>query len=361
MKPPVFRFHYPVPGYDKYTATEDGEIFSWKSGEPIKISQWKQNTGYMMVKLNRDGYGVHTVIAKACIGLPEEKGMIVNHKDCNKLNNHVSNLEYLTQSQNKKHAIANKRGLKGRKVCQLDLDGKLIATYDSIIEASKASSADNRSISMMCCEKKGRKSVGGYLWCYAENLNECKAKGRDERNKHHVIQYTLDGKFVKKYEDLKDAGKAVNSSASNIANVCRGIQKTAKGFIWKYEEVKREKKVNPIEEEAKSWKILEGYPKYKISRDGRVYSILYKRVMSGSTKPDGRRYITLYNKEHVLKTVPIHRLVAMAYIKGRSKENDIVNHIDGDPSNNNANNLEWCTASHNTLHAIMLGLIKVRK
>jgi hypothetical protein len=83
--------------------------------------------------------------------------------------------------------------------------------------------------------------------------------------------------------------------------------------------------------------------------------------MSGSSKPDGRRYITIYNKAHTLKTVPIHRLVAIAYIPRLNKEADIVNHKDGDPSNNNITNLEWCTHSENTKHAYATGLKKGRR
>jgi len=61
---------------------------------------------------------IHCLVAENFIGKPTEKGpWEVNHKDGNKLNNHVSNLEYLRPSQNNNHAT--KHGL-NRKRCALD-------------------------------------------------------------------------------------------------------------------------------------------------------------------------------------------------------------------------------------------------
>jgi len=75
-------------------------------GKPLKS---KPNpAGYLRVSLNKDGHGkreyVHRLVAQLFIGDCPENYQ-VNHKDGNKLNNHVDNLEYVTMSQNIKHAF----------------------------------------------------------------------------------------------------------------------------------------------------------------------------------------------------------------------------------------------------------------
>lgn len=49
-----------------------------------------------------------------------------------------------------------------------------------------------------------------------------------------VIQYTLDGEFIKEYYSIKSAAQEVDCNKSLIMRVCQGKKKTAKGYIWKY-------------------------------------------------------------------------------------------------------------------------------
>lgn len=69
-----------------------------------------------------------------------------------------------------------------------------------------------------------------------------------------------------------------------------------------------------------------------------------KRVRCKSGHRDAR--VQLY-KDKKSKTMLVARLVAMAWVEGY-QEGLTVNHIDGDPSNNNIRNLEWVTRGDNT-------------
>lgn len=87
--------------------TETGEIISKKTNKPRKL--FVDRNGYVTVNY-RDNKGaktynfyVHRLVAQYFIG-PIPEGMAVNHKDGNKKNNHVDNLEIVTYSENIRHA-----------------------------------------------------------------------------------------------------------------------------------------------------------------------------------------------------------------------------------------------------------------
>ena len=117
------------------------------------------------------------------------------------------------------------------------------------------------------------------------------------------------------------------------------------------------------------WERIKGYEKYyEISNFGNVKSL--DREISnkkGSYTKKGRLLKKSYTSTGYLKveltknkkkkSFKVHRLVAQAFIPNpESKPN--VNHIDGNPLNNNFKNLEWCTQKENVEHALKLGLIE---
>jgi len=98
-----------IEGYEgKYAVSDGGEVMSMnfaKSGLP-GIMRFNLSRGYLAVQLgDRKRYTVHRLVAEAFIG-PRPTGMHINHKDGNKKNNSVSNLEYVTPSENQKHSFA---------------------------------------------------------------------------------------------------------------------------------------------------------------------------------------------------------------------------------------------------------------
>ncbi|WP_195397747.1 HNH endonuclease [Holdemania sp. 1001302B_160321_E10] len=100
------------------------------------------------------------------------------------------------------------------------------------------------------------------------------------------------------------------------------------------------------------WEKVDGY-NYFVSDRGRV-----KNSKGNIMHTRGRRYLSvgLRRNGEPQKSFLVHRLVAAAFVSGRTTEKNQVNHKDGNRKNNNANNLEWCTQSENQKHAYKIGL-----
>lgn len=125
-------------------------------------------------------------------------------------------------------------------------------------------------------------------------------------------------------------------------------------------------------EEQEIWKdIFEFEKMYQISNFGRIKSLtriisngygeweLKGKILIYGVSQNGYCYVNLSKKGKIYRK-SIHRLVAKAFIEN-TFNHPIINHKDGNPQNNYATNLEWCTYRENTLHAIRIGLMKVYK
>ena len=162
--------------YPNYSVSNLGNVKS----KTKKLSVNEKIYSYVVIYLKgeRRTFLVHRLVANAFIPNPENKEQ-VNHKDGNKLNNRVENLEWVTRSENAIHCVrvlgikpANLNRIAGfgadnyqsKKVNQFNKLGELINSFGSTREAFRLTGVDYRSISANANGK--RKSAGGFIWKY---------------------------------------------------------------------------------------------------------------------------------------------------------------------------------------------------
>lgn len=172
----------PIEGYEGlYEISSYGRIYSYPrlgtKGGIIKPNNLNTNEKYLKVKISKNGVikkqPVHKLVAVTFIPNPNNYPC-VNHKDENKRNNNVDNLEWCTIEYNDNYGTRNQRIAEKNKIVQQNKRGKT------------------------------------------------------------VLQYTLDGEFVAEYPSIREAERQTNISNQHIGMCCKGLQKTAGGFVWKY-------------------------------------------------------------------------------------------------------------------------------
>ena len=113
------------------------------------------------------------------------------------------------------------------------------------------------------------------------------------------------------------------------------------------------------------WKPLLEYKGIEVSSIGRIRKAANKsrkeRILTEFPKDrDGYYRCSVQRLDGTWTSQPVHRLVAKAFIP-RTKNRDIVNHIDGNRTNNRIENLEWVTPKENVIHSSKFGSRKICK
>lgn len=126
-----------------------------------------------------------------------------------------------------------------KSVCQYDLNGNLIAEFESVSDASQKTNINECNI-IRCCNHS-QVTTAGFVFRFADDFSPVTVNykhktfksGEDPKNKP-VAQFDKDGNLIAVFKSMKEASEAVSGHQSNITFVCNGQRKTAYGYVWRY-------------------------------------------------------------------------------------------------------------------------------
>lgn len=276
-----------IEGYDNYFIYDNGDVYNSQTQKILKGSISEH--GYKYYRLSKDNhkkmYYAHRLVAENFI--PNPKNLpVVNHIDGNKTNNNTDNLEWTSYFENiqkwhqlikdKKHqknekyiedlpneewkpipnqnymvsSLGRIRNLKTNNI----LHPSFTCGYDKVRLSKEGKTTDvlvhhlvyqvfnndfdnneNYVIDHIDGNKRNNATSNLRKIPLSENVLSALYQTKTNKTGKTVSQYTLDGKYVATYPSAAMAARVLSLDSSTITKVCRGVNKTHGGFIFKYE------------------------------------------------------------------------------------------------------------------------------
>ena len=272
-----------ILNYENYEIDENGNVYNVCSKKFLKGSIGEN--GYRYYRLSKNNHKkmfyAHRLVAEYFLLNPDNLP-VVNHKDGNKLNNNVNNLEWVSYSDNTKHWHKNKEKIQiNREYYIEDLPNEEWKQYKNYLVSScgRVRHKKNNNLlkpSLACGYYKVRLSNNGLAEDYlihklvwelfsncdipdyntvidhvdgnklnnninnlrkitlSENVKAALYEQKTNSSAKRVGQYSLDGELLNVFVSTRKAAEELNLDSSTISKVCRGKNKTHGGFIFKY-------------------------------------------------------------------------------------------------------------------------------
>jgi hypothetical protein len=275
-----------IKDYDNYIIYDDGIVLNLKTKKTLQGSVGENGYKYYRLSSNNNKkmFYAHRLVAEHFIPNPENLP-VVNHKDGNKLNNHISNLEWVSYSKNAEHFhkyVKNSQNQKYEKYTA-DLENEQWVTVKSNSNYRVSSFGRVHNIKTnnilhpveTCGYYKVRLSQNGKTtdwlihklvfqsfhhevdtkdYCIdhidgnkhnnslsnlrkitlSENVRKAYYEQRTNSNIKPVSQYSKEGEFLATFPSSREAARQLNLDSSSITKCCKGKLKTTGGFVFKY-------------------------------------------------------------------------------------------------------------------------------
>lgn len=176
-----------VVGYEGlYQVSNFGRVKSFYNGKEKILKPSIGNTGYLYINLCKNGKHytktVHRLIATTFISNTENKDYI-DHINTDRTDNRVCNLRWVTRIENNNNSLTRKHN------------------------------------------KESKQGDKGYYYGKF---------GKEHPNSIPILQFNLNNEFIREWECSMEIQRELNIYHSNITKCCKGIQKTAGGYVWRY-------------------------------------------------------------------------------------------------------------------------------
>lgn len=155
--------HYEISNFGRVRNSNTGLILKGRLSK----------NGYLQVSISLKSTGkfsnryIHRLVAIYFLDNPENKRE-VNHKNGNKIDNNVDNLEWATSSENQlhRHNVLKKTATSQRKIGQFTKEGILVEKFPSIVSAAR--SFEKSRVNIDNALQKKQKTAYGYFWRYLD-------------------------------------------------------------------------------------------------------------------------------------------------------------------------------------------------
>jgi len=301
-----------IKEFPDYTIREDGVITNVTTNT-IKKSRIGKN-GYPVLNLYSNGFSkqeyIHRLVAKTFIPNPENK-RTVNHIDGIKTNNHVSNLEWATDSENIKHAYDN--GLNNQP--KLHTEDELLNLYErfktgeSFDEIAKSINCATSAITVNLRKlliKLGKEIELDHYIAANKNISMKQAGINKRHNTNIKMICTKTLKVLQTFTSIAQAKEYLNKPSSGpISNALNKVSKIGYGFHWLYSDSDIDDYTNTKESAVWHARKPLGKSKYigiRLRKDTGKYSVRCKGKSLGcfTTEKEALEYRNKYARDNNL-------------------------------------------------------------